>query len=117
VRIRPQIAPDEPMAGRIEDPWRIIDCPAGSSGCRVGFDDPEFAALGRDTVYYVRAIQDASPTVNGNNLRCERDADGRCIKIAPCHASSATAPDDDCLAQVEERAWSSPIFVGHGTRE
>jgi len=75
-------------------------------------EDPDFRAAGREHVYYVRAIQEPTPAVNGDPLRCERDAAGRCVKTRPCYASGPDFdPDDECLAPVEERAWSSPIFV------
>jgi hypothetical protein len=111
-RIRPQVRPGEPVAELVEDPWRILPCPADPLGCRVEFEDPEFAGAGREFVYYVRAIQEPSLAVNGDPLRCERDIDGRCIRTRPCYASGPDFdPDDECLAQVEERAWSSPIFL------
>ena len=113
IRIRPQITPDEPVDELIDDPWQVHACPADSAGCRVSFSDPEFAANGRDTVYYVRAIEEASPTVNGGGLRCARDELGNCISINPCRADERTAYEDDCLESVEERAWSSPIFVDY----
>ena len=74
------------------------------------FSDPEFARTGRDTVYYVRAIQEASPTINAQNLRCKRDDQGRCLEIDPCRAAAPTTYEDDCLTDAEERAWSSPIW-------
>ena len=58
----------------------------------------------------MRAIQEPSPAVNGAPLRCERDAEGRCIGASLCGEREDGLPDD-CLAPVEERAWSSPIFV------
>jgi hypothetical protein len=91
-------------------------CPPGGDGCQVSFSDPEFASAGRDAVYYVRAIEEASPTVNGGGLRCSRDEFGDCIAIDPCRADAPTAYEDDCLTVVEERAWSSPIFVDHSAR-
>ena len=66
---------------------------------------------GRDTVYYVRAIQEPSLAINGAQLRCEYDEKGHCISVSPCYGDSRTDYQDDCLAETEERAWSSPIFV------
>jgi hypothetical protein len=79
----------------------------------VRFTDPDYQGAGRDAVYYVRALQSPTPTVNGDQLRCERGADGQCIAVDPCRASEPTAFGDDCLADVPERAWSSPIFVDY----
>ncbi len=107
VRIRPQRAPDESIRALIEDPWRVLPCPALGEGCVSAFEDPGFS---RETVYYVRAVQAPSPAVNGDPLRCERDARGRCVRAEPCGLLPDGTPDD-CLAPVEERAWSSPIFV------
>jgi hypothetical protein len=46
--------------------------------------------------------------VNAGGLRCEQDSEGNCVKVTPC----IDVPDsDDCLAETEERAWSSPIFL------
>jgi hypothetical protein len=112
VRIRPQTHPGEPVAGLIEDPWQTLPCDPDPAGCKVAFDDPEFPRAARETVYYVRAIQEPTPAVNGDPLRCERDAEGSCLRTRPCYASGPLFdPDDDCLAPVEERAWSSPIFL------
>ena len=55
VRIRPQEKAGEPLEKLIEDPWKVIRCPADPAGCVVTFDDPEFVASGRTSVYYVRA--------------------------------------------------------------
>jgi hypothetical protein len=111
VRIRPQTGPDEPIASLIDDPWRTLACARSPAGCVVEFSDPEFVSSGRDALYYVRAIQAPTPAVNGGGLRCEYDADGRCTRVHPCSAGYRTPLSDDCLADVEERAWSSPIFV------
>ena len=59
----------------------------------------------------MRAIEAPIPVVNAGALRCERDERGRCIRTNAC-AASKTPPGDDCLAEDEQRAWSSPIFVG-----
>ena len=119
VRIQPQVNAFEEVGSLIEDPWRVLPCEDQGNGCTVRFSDPEYRSAGRDALYYVRALQAASPTVNGENLRCEYDEAGQCISVSPCSVSDATAYDDDCLADVEERAWSSPIFVDyeHGRRD
>jgi hypothetical protein len=111
VRIRPRVRPDEPLRPLIQDPWRSIPCPYDAAGCSVEFEDPEFSAGRREAIYYVRAIQEPSPVVNGAGLRCTYDAEGRCIEVHPCYGDYRTPASDDCLAPAEERAWSSPIFV------
>lgn len=110
VRIRPQQSPGEPVDALIEDPWRSFNC-EGKSQCSARFSDPEYPQGQRDSIYYVRAVQQATPAINGGQLRCEYDDNGQCIDVNPCFADSRTDYDDDCLAPVEERAWSSPIFV------
>ena len=85
-------------------PLRVSPDPAG---CAIEFSDPEFASAERDTLYYVRAYEPARPAVNGGSLRCEYDAEGRCVEIRPC------APGDDCLYDYAPRAWSSPIYVDY----
>ena len=94
----------------------MLSCPEGvqgNQGCTLSFEDPDFSLAARDTLYYVRAIEEASATINGDQLRCERDASGVCVAVQPCRATAPTDPADDCLAPVEERAWSSPIFVDY----
>ena len=117
MRIRPQRTPDEPVAGLIDDPpdgedgrrgWRTFDCEPDPAGCRVEFDDPEFISGGRDVLYYVRAIQEPTLAVNAKNVRCE---DAECTQLEPCYGDYNTSFDDDCLAPLFERAWSSPIFL------
>ena len=114
VRVRPQARPGEPVETLIEDPWKRIDCPRDPAGCSVEFNDPDFVAGGRESIYYVRAIEEPSDAVNAGALRCEYDAEGNCVKINPCHGDYQTPFDDDCLSPNEERAWSSPIYVGRG---
>ena len=112
VRIHPQNSPDEPLDGLVEDPWRVLPCPADGFGCVVELTDPEFAESGRDAVYYARAIEAPAPLIHGNNpLGCRRDEEGRCLETSPCDFS--TPEEDDCLSEAEPRAWSSPIFVDH----
>jgi hypothetical protein len=111
VRIRPRLRKDEDLRTLIEDPWRSLPCPEDRAGCTVSFTDPDFVPAGREVAYYVRAIQEPTPAVNGGNLRCERDAQGSCQKVRPCYGDYRTNLDDDCLSPIEERAWSSPIYV------
>lgn len=113
VRIRPQVTPEEPLSQLIDDPWQTLPCPGTPDGCVVTFEDSDFATERRDTLYYVRAIQEKTPMVNGANLRCEYDAQGNCVKTRPCYADYRTSFADDCLAEGEERAWSSPIFIDY----
>jgi hypothetical protein len=111
VRIRPRIRPDEAVGSLVEDPWRTFTCPDDPAGCVIEFDDPDFAAGAREVIYYVRALQEPTPTINADGLRCETDADGVCVAVDPCYGDWRTSRDDDCLAESMERAWSSPIFV------
>ncbi len=110
VRIRPEDGDPGSIAGRIEDPWRVIECAGDPAGCVVEFEDADFARAPVETAYYVRAIQAPSPAVNGDPLRCERDESGTCIRSRPCGEGADGTPED-CLAPVAERAWSSPIFL------
>ena len=110
VRVRTQRERGEPVAPLIEDPWQVHECEPSREGCRATFEDPDFLRDGRETVYYVRAIQEPSLAVNGDPLRCERDETGSCVRSHPCQRRPDGLPDD-CLAEVEERAWSSPIFL------
>ena len=55
-----------------------------------------FEAFKRDTLYYVRAIEEPSPTQNADSVGCLDVPIG-----------------EDCLSDSEHRAWSSPIFVDY----
>jgi len=111
VRILPQRRRGEPVEGLIEDPWRRFRCPASPEGCVVTFEDSEYAGAARDAVYYVRALQSPTPAINGGGLRTRFDDQGRAVSVEPCFGGHQTPADDDCLAPVRERAWSSPIYV------
>ncbi len=105
VRIRPAIRPGEDVASRIDDPWRSFACPPDPAGCTATFVDDEFPRQARDTVYYARVFEAATPTVNGNPLACTVDDEGRCIATRPCRRG------EPCLDAYAQRAWSSPIYV------
>ncbi len=92
VRIRRQQSPAEPLAPLIEDPWRVLPCPEREAGCEVRFDDASFGAEPGEWTYYVRAIEAPSPAVGGAGIGC-------------------AVGESDCLGAVEERAWSSPLFL------
>jgi hypothetical protein len=111
VRIRPQAQPHEAVDALIEDPWQRFECSPDPDGCSAVFEDPEFEPSGRDALYYARAIQEETPAVNGGSLRTEFDAAGNALRTHPCFGDYRTPFDDDCLAPVSERAWSSPIFL------
>ena len=111
VKITPQIAKSERIEGLIDDAWKTFECKPSQQGCEIEFIDEEFEDNSRDTIYYVRAIQEPSPVVNGGNLRCTFNDKGECIKVNICYGDSRTDKEDDCLTLSEERAWSSPIYI------
>jgi hypothetical protein len=112
VRIRPQQSAGEPIAPLIEDAWKTFSCPGDGNGCSIEFSDDDFKLAQRETVYYVRAIAQAQPTINGDNYRCEYNDAGECVRINFCSGEAASR-DEDCLAPAEPRAWSSPVFVDY----
>jgi hypothetical protein len=114
VRIQPQRHSGEDVSELIRDPWKVLPCEPDPAGCKVAFEDPDFSREGRDTLYYVRAIEAPSLVVNARSLRCEYDSEGDCVKVAPCYGDYRTPYQDDCLEETEERAWSSPIYVDFG---
>lgn len=98
---------------QIQDPWKVIECSADGNGCEARFSVEQART---EVSYYVRAIQVPTPTINGDPLNCERDADGRCVKSSFCPGGpdvslAAAAPNGDCMAPAAHRAWSSPIYL------
>lgn len=110
IRILPQLTADESVDGLITDPWKVLPCDDDGAGCTVRFSDEDYPALGRDAVYYARAIQEPTMAINADPLRCVRDEFGQCIEVNLCYGDYRSG-DDECLSQTEHRAWASPIFV------
>ncbi len=110
VKILPQTDAAEPVAELVQDPWQVFDCSDQQLTCSAEFSDDEFMQSGRDAVYYVRAIQEATEIIQGDPFRCELDSQGRCLRTNYCQGVSA---DDDCLSKAQHRAWSSPIYVSN----
>ena len=110
IRVQAQQQGDSFSPSLIEDPWKTFSCEADQNGCAVEFTDLS-GTQGTEFTYYVRALQEASETVNGNPLNCDRDEQGRCIRANYCSGGGNMAVAEDCLAPVQERAWSSPIYV------
>jgi hypothetical protein len=114
VRIRPRLHRGENVASLVEDTWKSFECAADEAGCVVEFEDPDFLLAGRDSVYYVRAVEEPSEQINADPLRCERDANGACLSTRPCRSGGTGAEADECLGVERARAWSSPIFLDQG---
>lgn len=115
VRIRPQARPGEPIDGLIQDPFLVHECDADQAGCSFAFSDPDFTTGRRDTLYYVRAIQEPEPMINAKPIRCERGPDGACLKAKLCYGDYRSG-SDECEAPAEPRAWSSPIYIAYARR-
>ena len=114
IKITPQISPEEDVADLIQDPWLVLPCDS-RNGCEVEFEDLSFIEDNRQSIYYVRAIQEPTDTINGDNLRCKYDSDGNCIEVNPCWGDYRVDSNDACLSKEEHRAWSSPIYVFKNT--
>tara|TARA_B000000532_G_scaffold99140_4_gene79465 strand:+ start:6579 stop:8795 length:2217 start_codon:yes stop_codon:yes gene_type:complete len=113
IKILPQKFENENLDNLIIDPWKVFNCD-GTEECVITFSDYNFSIDKRDALYYVRAIEKESKAVNANNLRCELDQFGNCIEVNICYGSPLQTPrEEDCLANTQERAWSSPIFVDY----
>jgi len=113
VKITPTTELDS-ISNNIQDPWKVFTCNDKGEGCSVNFFDDEYVLNNKSSLYYARAIQEPTNMVGGDPLRCELNEAGECIKIKPCYSSGPDFdPNDDCLAPVGERAWSSPIFLTH----
>lgn len=115
VKIRPQAKAGEDLAQLIEDRYLVHTCKPDANGCKFSFTDPEYNKAKRDTIYYVKAIQEAEPTINAEPIKCERDGNGKCIKATLCYGDYRSG-EDACTSPAEHRAWSSPIYLDYRTK-
>ena len=100
IKITPQSYSGEAISPLIQDPWKVIPC-NGAGECAVQFEDQSY---NRDSIYYVRAIQEETLAINGSLLSARED-----FKL--CKGSFRTELNDNCLSMANERAWSSPIYI------
>ena len=86
----------EDAAPLIEDPWKVLTCDDMGQGCLVDFEGtpPE---PNRETLYYIRALQEPTDAVNGDPLQCERDEQGRCLAAPGCPASGPAFDPADAI--------------------
>ena len=101
IKITPQSYAGEAVSPLIQDAWKTISC-SGQSVCEVEFEDPNYS---RDSVYYVRAIQEETLAINGTKFAVGSE------DFELCKGSFRTDINDDCLGNTSERAWSSPIYL------
>ncbi len=114
VKVRPQSKAGEDLSQLIEDRYLVHTCkPDANGGCTFSFVDPEYTKGRRDALYYVKAIQEAEPTINAEPVKCERDGNGKCIKATLCYGDYRSG-NDECTSPSEHRAWSSPIYLDYG---
>ena len=111
IKITPQVNSNENVSELIMDPWLSLPCENNINGCEVKFEDKDFIKDDRQAVYYARAIQEPTETINGDALRCTYDDQGNCLEVNPCYGDYRIDENDQCLTKVEHRAWSSPIFI------
>jgi hypothetical protein len=108
VKVRQQLDPEEPVMPLVQDPFLVIDCDPEKPACEAEFEDPDYAGEDRTVAYYVRAMQQETPSVNAQNFNC-RYKDDTCVEMDPCTPSRD--PENTCMGVAEERAWSSPIYL------
>jgi len=68
----------------------------------IEFEEEKYS---QGNVYYVRAIQEPTLAINGNQFT-KGDED-----FLLCKGSFRTELSDNCLGLAGERAWSSPIYL------
>ncbi len=114
IRVMPQEYEDQPVDDRIQDSWKVHDCDTSEVGCSFTFQDNEFLDAKQDVSYYVRAIEEPSPTINVRGGTCEREENGECVGFKLCTQDWKHPRDvESCSEEGEHRAWSSPIYVDY----
>jgi hypothetical protein len=101
IKITPQSYAGEAVSPLINNEWKSFSC-KNQSECIIEFEDENYS---RDSVYYVRAIQELTPAINGENVSASSE------EFQLCKGSFRTDLQDNCLGEVNERAWSSPIYL------
>ena len=114
IRVMPQEYEDQPVDDRIQDSWKVHDCDTSEIGCSFTFQDNEFLTAKQDVSYYVRAIEEPSPTINVKGGVCKREENGECVEFKLCTQDWKHPRDvESCSEEGEHRAWSSPIYVDY----
>ena len=110
----PQEYEDQPIDDRIQDTWKVHNCDTSEIGCSFTFQDTEFLNGEQDVSYYVRAIEESTPTINVKGGVCKREENGKCVEFKLCTQDWKHPRDiESCSEEGEHRAWSSPIYVDY----
>ena len=114
IRVMPQEFEDQSLEDRIQDAWLTHDCDISEVGCSFTFQDKDFLSLGKDTSYYVRAIEEPSPQINVKGGVCTFDENGECTEFKLCTQDWRHPRNVETCSEIDEpRAWSSPIYVDY----
>ena len=114
IRVMPQEYEDQPVDERIQDAWLTHNCDTSEVGCSFTFKDEDFLSMKQDVSYYVRAIEESSPTINVKGGVCTYDENGECVEFKLCTQDQKHPRDlETCTEEGEHRAWSSPIYIDY----
>jgi hypothetical protein len=110
----PQEYENQPVDERIQDAWLTHNCDTSEVGCSFTFKDEDFLSMKQDVSYYVRAIEESSPTINVKGGVCTYDENGECVEFKLCTQDQKHPRDlETCTEEGEHRAWSSPIYIDY----
>ena len=76
-----------------------LPCENNINGCEVKFEDKDFINDDRPALYYARAIQEPTETINGDALRCTYDDQGNCLENL-CYGDYRIDEKDQCLTKL-----------------